>query len=114
MPKFKSVTREVVDRQTSEIAGLTDAAQRGESAQRSMEAQQRVLCEAEGRTGRILIFIYLRTSIFITFQKSLKIITHMIFSQFAIGGDLWRLFSLKFSLGAIHSILHTLLYWFMG
>jgi len=43
--------REVVDRQTSEIAGLTDAAQRGESAQRSMEAQQRVLCEAEGRTA---------------------------------------------------------------
>ena len=54
--KFKSVTREVVDRQTSEIAGLTDAAQRGESAQRSMEAQQRVLCEAEGRTGRIYHF----------------------------------------------------------
>ena len=35
----------------AEISRLSEVAEREESAQRSMEAQQRVLCEAEGRAG---------------------------------------------------------------
>ena len=47
--------------------------ERGESAQRSMEAQQRVLCEAEGRAGSsqssflvVLVMISCFAAVFVT------------------------------------------------
>ena len=43
--------RSEVEDQKSALQRMEEAAARGESAQRSMEAQQRLLCEAEAKTG---------------------------------------------------------------